>query len=91
MQRHLGQWLVRVSITANQATVYKESGKGGSLRCLRIKVYNCCHSRIKKNDREVAEKPGCTGWKQSFLHLHRNVPSAGWELFIRPLAVLMPI
>ena len=89
MERHLEQWLVKVSITANQVIVYRERGKGGGFNCSRIEVWNCCHSRIKKNERDVAAmKPGCIAWNWSFLHLHRDIPSAGGELIITPLAVL---
>ena len=81
MQSRREQWLVRVSITANQAAVGQESSEGGGFRCFRMKVYHCCHSRIK-NDREAAERPGCTEWAPGFLNLHRDVPSAGWVLII---------
>lgn len=88
MERHREQWLVRVSITANQVTVYRERSKGGGFNCLRIEVWNCCHSRIKKEREVAAMKPGCIAWNWSFLHLHRDIPSAGGELILMPRAVL---
>ena len=82
-----GMVVVKASIAANQ-DIYGERSKGGTFKGLRIEVWDSCHGRISKNEKEITRKPDCMAWNWGFLHLHRDVPPAGFKLIVMPIAAL---